>query len=169
MEFFTTEEIMETYNKVRENITQEQVDAVSKLMGSIVNNISLIIGNYIKIHEKMYKVSKVYREFVDCIFKDNQKGYHKLLSVGAARQGINTANSLRSLGLFSLTRKIFRVDDKSVEKKAIEFFCHIEPVMEMYVEANESNLYFPCYFFTVEVLKGIVLEELNKILENYKF
>ena len=167
MEFFTDKQIEETYKTVEENITGEQIKLLSDIMESIIKNISYIITYYLEIHNKMFKVSKVYREFVECVF--DKKNYNKLLSAGALRQGLNTANSLRSLGLFSLTRKIFRADNKSVEKKTIEYFSHIEPVMEMYVEAHESNLYFPFYFYTIEILKGIAIESLNEVLKNYKF
>lgn len=169
MEIFTKDEVNNVYQNIQKNLTQEQVQLCSNLLQKIIENISNMIGQYVDIHKKIYSSNEIYHKFINYAFKDTQDQYKKLVNLGESRKYLNTANNIRSFGLFGLTRKIFGADNKNTEKKFLEYLRNIEIVLDCFNDSVETKMNFVTYFLTVLTLKEIALNTFKEYIKNIEF
>ena len=160
--------VAKVYKKIADNLSDKEIEFCKKLLEKTIENVSNIIYYYVDIHKKIYTTNEIYQKFINNVFKDSRE-YNKLLNSGESRKYLNKMQNSRSLGLFGLTRKILRVDNKSAEKRIIDYINNVEIVLDCFNDSIETETNFVVYFLTVLYLKEIVLNSFKDYLETIKF
>lgn len=167
MSLFARENIEKIYIEIQKKLTKNQVAECVKILSKIVENFSNFIVQNVDIHQKIYEDNQTYHKFINNAF--SEETYNKLLKLGQSQKRLNKFENARSLGLFSLTKKLFGKGANSIETKFIEYLENIDSVLLAYNVSQETECDFTIYLLTLLTLENIALQAVTDYIKNIKF
>ena len=165
--YYTTSTVYElAHKKATDLIDEKTINLCTKILEKIIQTTTTLIYYHIDVHKKLYLENRDYCEFINNIF--DEKDLIKHIKIGESQNYLKIINNVRSLGLATIGRKLFKTDNKNIYNNAKNYYENISKVLYA-LNLSKNNIgTFPTNFLAFTIIEKATIETYYKIVSDYK-